>query len=1210
MIRYSIEKKYTTLVLVVIILVLGYVSYTGLSIDLFPDLDLPILFVVAQEAGQTPEAMELKITRPLERVLSTSEGLKEMQSTSTDGVSTLLLTFEQGHNMDSASIDVSGKIDLLGDLWKSGTRPMVLRLNPSMLPVMISAVHAENMTPEELTRFYEEQLQTKLEGTDGVARVQATGLFKTEVQVILSEEKIQQKNNELLNKIQRSLDEQEQEIQEAKQKIQEGKDRLSNVSIPAPSVSIPDNLLDASLSLSGELAEISIRKASSQVYLTSLEQVLLLLTTPTEDLSETQALILETLSEFPFSLTEENLEEAKSWTQEQIQSTQNEIAVLEAEETSLQERLEQATQSISNMAAAQGQMLAQAGNMLLQAQAAGSELTKMEVLLESQNMLLESKKEEALASANLSKLLNMDTLTKFLMAENISLPIGYIEDKDVPTPLTLQNPLSQEELEDLLLVDTGEDALGKIYLKDVAKIEKVDNSKDYYAKVNGKNALLINIQKQSLANTSKVSSNLHATIDELEDLYPGLKISPLMDQGQYIQWVIKAILQNILLGGVFAMLILYLFLRDLRFTLLIALSIPISIVATLVLMYFSNMTLNLVSMAGLALGVGMMVDNSIVVIENIHRLSRQGMGLRESSLEGAKEMAPAITASTMTTAFVFLPILFTQGVARELFTDMALTIAYALLASLVVALSLIPTASSIQAPRKQYVQREFEFYRKSLLWSLRHPFVVLGISLLLLLGSFGILYTKGSIFIPAMDTPQIEMTIRPGDPSQTKEELYSYTDEVLKRLEDVKDLSLIGAMDSKSMTGNQNAMSVHLLREEGSKRSSLAIEKEIHEKLQGLPLDIRIQSQSMSMDSLGGGGLSLRLLSNNLEEAQEYGEKLLEEIKDIPGLLEARLGEEEAQRQFHLVLDREKAMENQLTPAEVFHQLERRLSLPKGLLTLEEGLSLKVIQENHHSLTRRELMNVEIKNSKGELVKLSSIAKLHGGTTQPSIGRINQKRYIEMKGVIAPESNIELVSDEIDKKIKEMPPPSGLEVVYAGEREQLTSTMKDLTTMLLLAFIIIYGIMIIQFQSLLSPFIVMFTIPLAFTGGALALLLFGKPLSVIALLGFLVLSGVVVNNGIVFVDTAIRGEGSIEEVLLRTGFMRTRPILMTALTTILGLVPLALSVGLGSEALQPMGLVLIGGLLYATLMTLYVIPVLYKLFHGRKYKVETQQEQA
>ena len=1202
MIRYSIEKKYTTLVLVVILLVLGYVSYTGLSIDLFPDLELPMLFVVAQETGQTPEAMELKVTRPLERVLSTSEGLKEMQSFSTSGRSMLLLTFEQGHNMDSASIDVSAKMDLLSELWTTGTRPTVLRLNPSMLPVMISAISTDKMSPEELTRFYEEQLQTNIEGTDGVAQVQATGLFKSEVQILLSEEKIHEKNTELLNRIKSSLEEKEKEIQEAKDKIQEGKDRLSSISISTPSVGIPDNFLDASISLSEELAQLSIKKASSQVYLSSLEQVHLLLTTPAEDLEETQARILQMLTNFPFSLTEENLEEARQWTLEEIEKSKQEQELLTSEETSLRERLEQASSSISSLTAAQGQMMAQAGNMLLQAQAAGAELTKMEVLLESQNLLLESKKEEALATANLSKLLTLDSLQKFLMAENISLPIGYISNEDIPTPLTMRNPLSKDELENLLLVDTGKDALGKIYLKDVATIKNTDNSKEYYAKVNGKNALLINIQKQSLANTSKVSSNLHQTIDELEKLHPGLKISPLMDQGQYIQWVIEAILKNILLGGLFAMLILYFFLRDLRFTLLIALAIPISIVATLVLMYFSNMTLNLVSMAGLALGVGMMVDNSIVVIENIHRLSAKGMDLKQASLEGAKEIAPAITASTMTTAFVFLPIVFTQGVARELFTDMALTIAYALFASLVVALSLIPTASSLQAPRNQYTQREFPFYRKSLLWSLRHPFVILGLSLALLIGSFALLISKGAVFIPAMDTPQIEMTLRPESPSQTKEDLYRYTDEMYKRLEEIPDLSLIGAMDTQGMLDRQRAMSVHLLRDETSTKSSLKLEKELREKLKGLPLDISIQSQSINMDSFGGGGLSLRLLSNDLEEAKVYGEKLLEDMKNIPGLEEVRLGEDETHRQYHLEINREKAMEYKLTPAEIYHQLERRLSLSKGLLTLKEGFSLKVMQEENAQLTRRELMNLDIKNTSGESVKLSEIARLRGGYTEPTLRRINQKRYLEIKGKVASSSNIDLVSQKIDALIARTPPPQGLEIAYAGEREQLTSTMKDLKTMLLLALIIIYGIMIIQFQSLLSPFIVMFTIPLAFTGGALGLLLFGKPLSVIALLGFLVLSGVVVNNGIVFVDTARRGEGPLEEVLLRTGYMRTRPILMTALTTILGLIPLAIAVGLGSEALQPMGLVLIGGLFYATAMTLYVIPVLYKLFHGRKEK--------
>lgn len=1199
MIRYSIEKKYTTLVLVVIILVLGYVSYTGLPLDLLPDLELPMLVVMTQDPGQTPEAMETKVTKPLEKLLSSSEGLEELQSISSSGSSLVLLSFVQGQNMDSAMIDVSGKIDLLSELWKNTSRPLVLRLNPSMLPVMVMAIFDEDLSPKELTELYEESLQAKLEGTDGVASVEASGLFREEIKVFLSEDKIEKKNKELLDKIQGSLDEKTAELDEAKEKIQEGKDRLSSVSIPSGGSSLPDGLFESSLSLASELTEISLNRAANQVYLTSLEQVLLLLETPTEDLSETQALIRQYLSEWPFELTEENLEEATLWTQNEILVAKEKEALLEQEEASLQAQLDQILASLESMNAAQGQMIAQAGNMLLQAQAAGNELTKMEVLLESQGMLLESKKEEALATANLSKLLNVDTLSKLLMAQNISLPLGYVKDKDGLIPLTIDNPLGEEELPKLLLTDTGEEALGKIYLQDVSTIELSDNSKDYYAKVNGKSALLVTIQKQSQANTSEVSRNLAQSMESLEKTMPGLQMSPLMDQGQYIRWVIEAILKNILIGGLFAMIILYIFLRDIRFTLLIALSIPLSIVTSLILMYFSNISLNLVSLAGLALGVGMMVDNSIVVIENIHRLSLSGYDPKKAALEGAREMAPAITASTLTTAFVFLPILFTQGMARELFTDMALTIAYSLFASLLVSLTLIPAVSSMGPYVQKQRKSKTNYYRNSLLWGLKHPYIMVALSLLLLGGSLYAILDKGAIFIPAMDTPQLSLTVSPQEPGQNIEELYQVSDEVYSRLQDMKDLDLIGGLSSQGLMGSSNSINFYILRNEASKISSAQLEKEIKERLEDLPARIQVQSQTMSLDAMGGSGLSLWVLGQDLEEARAYSVELLEDMKSIPGLREAYISEEETEEELNLVVDREKAMEKMITPAEIYMQLEQRLSLPKSLIQVDK-LPLIVSRDGQERPDLKELLATKIFNNQGDEVKLSSIASIEKSSTQRTIRRFFQKRYLEIKGSIEPESNITLVSKEIDKLIENRPPPLGVELHFSGERDQVDSTMKDLRKMLILAFIIIYGIMVIQFQSLLSPFIVMFTIPLAFTGGALTLLLFNKPLSVIAMLGFLILSGVIVNNGIVFVDTARRGQGPIDEILVHTGEIRIRPIFMTALTTMLGLVPLAMAVGLGSEALQPMGLVIIGGLLYATLMTLYMIPVLYKLFHGGK----------
>lgn len=1206
MIKYSIDKKYTTLVLIVIILVLGYVSYTNLSLDLLPDLELPMLVVVAQDPGQTPEAMEMKVTRPLERVLSSSEGLDEIQSISSDGSSMVLLSYVQGQNMDSAMIDVSGKIDLLGDLWQQTSRPMVLRLNPSMLPVMVMAIHDDSRSPQELTQLYEEVIETRLEGTSGVASLMTAGLFQEEIQVLVSDEKIHALNQELLDKISTEMDSAKEEIDKAKDKIEEGKAQFSSVSMPSAPSAFPDDLLDSSLALAGELAELSIKKVAAELQLASLEQVVFILESPIEDLDESQKLILDYLQDWPFDLTEDNLEEALLWTKEQLEESQEMVDLYEADQARLQARLDQVSTRLEAMSAAQGQMMAQAGDMLLQAQLASSELIKMEVLLESQLMLLESKKEEALAQANLSQLLNADTVSKLLTAQNLSLPLGYVKNDKARIPLALESSLEREELENLLLVDTGEEALGEIYLSDIAEINLWDNSKDYYAKVNGQPALLINIQKQSQANTSEVSKNLHETMDFLEENFSSLSLTPLMDQGEYIRWIISAVLQNILLGGLFAMAVLYVFLRDVRFTLLIALSIPVSIVASLVMMYFSGISLNLVSLAGLALGVGMMVDNSIVVIENTHRLSQLGYSPREAALEGAREMGPAITASTMTTVFVFLPILFTQGMARELFTDMALTIAFSLFASLLVALTLIPTVSSLRPYEEKESKYKGSFYEKSLRAALRFPITVLVLSVVLLVGSFAFLFSKGAIFMPPMDTPQMSMSLSPGHETQEKEAFYQETDKVFDLLEDLEDLELIGGLDGQTMMGQSTGISFYLLRDEESKTSSAQLSKEIEERLSDLDLEVNIMSQDMQMDALGGGGLNLRLLSSDLDAARNYANILVEALDGKPGLKSVYLEEELEEPELILIVDKDKAMKEGITPAEVYMQVEGKLAVSRSMMDVE-GYPLKVEEDGREEISQKELLDLMVLGSQGGEVRLGDIASLEKSLSQPSIKRYMQKRYVEIAGDIAEDSNIQLVSQEVDKVLRQIPPPDQVEVVFSGEREQIETTMDDLRLMLVLAIIVIYGIMVIQFQSLLSPFIVMFTIPLAFTGGALALLMLGHPMSIMAMLGLIILTGVVVNNGIVFVDTVDKQQGELDDRLVETGRIRTRPIFMTALTTILGLVPLAMARGMGAEALQPMGIVIIGGLSYATLTTLYVIPVLYKLFHGGKFARSTNE---
>lgn len=845
-----------------------------------------------------------------------------------------------------------------------------------------------------------------------------------------------------------------------------------------------------------------------------------------------------------------------------------------------------------------------------------------EQLADGEKQLADAR-EDAYAQADMTKVLTADMIKQLLAAQNFAMPAGYVTEDGIDYMVRVgDKPSDAEELKALPLMDLHMDGVPVITLGDVADVFYADNSADIYTNVDGSVGVMLTIQKQTGYSTGEVSDLLAERFQALMDENAGLNLITLMDQGIYIDLVMDAIFNNIVFGFGLAVLILILFLKDLRPTLVVAVSVPISLVTAVVCMYFSGVTLNIISLSGLALGIGMLVDNSIVVIENIYRLRGPGYDVKRAAIEGAGEVAGAIASSTLTTVCVFLPIVFTEGITRQLFVDMGLTIGYSLLASLVIALTVVPAMSSMVL-RKTKEKKEGRLYsalvrgyEKVLRGSLRVKPLVLLLVVLLLVGSMALAYTNGTAFMSDMDSTQLTVSVQM-DKDATLAETGAVSDRVVDAILELEDVQNVGAMTSASTMsllggggGSTNQATIYVVTRENKKLSNKELADEILKRTEGLGAEISVDTSSMDMTALGGSGISIQVRGRELDELGRIAREVASIVETVEGTAEVSDGLEEAEEETRVIIDREKAVHYGLTVAQVYSQIYGRLAEAASATTLvaaDKDYNVYVKNGSDMELTRELLKQLAItgtdENGESVDIPLSEIADFETADAMTSINRVDQIRYVTVSASIADGYNVGLVSTEVERKLADYETPAGYRLVFSGENEMINDAMGQILLMLALAVAFMYLIMVAQFQSLKSPFIILFTIPLAFTGGFLGLFFAGSEISVIAMIGFVMLAGIIVNNGIVLIDymNQLRAEGMEKrEAILEAGRTRLRPVLMTALTTILALSTMVFSHDMGSEMARPMALVTIGGLLYGTLMTLIVIPCIYDLFDRKK----------
>jgi len=936
-----------------------------------------------------------------------------------------------------------------------------------------------------------------------------------------------------------------------------------------------------------------------------------------------------TVAEGTITALNAQVEELKKLLQEQgveLPELDKTVAEMEAGLKQMDEGIEMLKSTQQTLNKAQMDGLLELGKATTEMTVGQSTITAAMTQIEQGEKTLEETREKTLAQADLNNIISMEMVTGILTAQNFSMPAGSIVEEGVSYMVSVGDEMtSAKELEELLLFDMNMEGVEPIYMKDIAGVMVTDNRDETYAKLNGLDSIVLSFEKQSTYATAEATDNINARFRQLEQEYEGLKFVSLMNQGDYIYMIVETIISSLLLGAVFSVLILFVFLRDLRPTLITLCSIPISVIFAIVLMYFSGVTLNMISLSGLAVAVGMLVDNSVVVIENVYRLRAKGANAIQAAVSGAKQVAGAVTSSTLTTVCVFLPIVFVQGITKQLFTDLALTMTYALMASLIVALTLVPAmaAGMLKKEKKNTAAMPNWFmkgYEKAVSWSLDHKVVVLIAATALLIGSAAWSLSRGFIFMPTMDMSTVTVNITMPEDA-TMEDSVALADEVIARIEDLDGVQTTGAMMGGGLMGglggSSSGVTVYVILEDEN-ASGTAMGKRIETVCAGMDCTVSASSAMMDISMLSGSGISMEIYSNDMQALQDAAKKAAETLGTLEGVEETSDGLEDTVPALHIAVDRNKAMAKGITVAQIYMELASALQTSQNALTLMVGgnsTSVIVEKPEEAALTVAELesypFEVETQTgTKNEFV-LGDVATVEHTTSLMSISRLDQRRRLTVTASLKEGQNVTLLTAEAEKLMKNTDLGEGVTYEFTGENETIMEAVEQLGLMLLLGVLLVYLVMVAQFQSLKSPFIVMFTIPLAFTGGFIALIICGMEVSVISLIGFIMLTGIIVNNGIVLVDyvNQLRLEGmERREALLEAGKTRMRPILMTTITTILGLIDMAVRKSMGTSLMQPVAVVCIGGLLYATLMTLFVVPCIYDMMNKKELRQVSDED--
>lgn len=996
----SIKRPVTVFMGVLIVLMFGFVSYFKLNIDMLPSFNLPMLMMMTQYNGAGPAEIEKLVTMPIEGVVGTVSNVKSVKSISGEGTSMLMIQFEDGTDMDFASLEIREKIDMMAKMLPEDvTKPIIIKMDPNMMPIMSFAVNFEGKDIEELSDFADKTLKPMIERIEGVASIDVMGDSASQIKVVVD----------------------------------------------------PDKL------------------------------------------------------------------------------------------------------------AASG--------------------------------------------------LTMNNIMMALKSDNMNLPIGNIVEGSYDILVrTIAEVKSLENIEEILLTNRT----GEIFtLKDVATINTGISQMQDYARLNSKDALIFSVKKESTANTVEVSKKLKIELNKIEKEIKGLDSTIILDQAEFVEFAIDSVKMNAMIGAILAVIIIFMFLKDIRSTIVMAISIPISVVSTFIMVYFAGFTLNMISLGGIALGVGMLVDNSIVVIENIHRLRKAGKNSIVAAIEGTKEVAMAITASTITSICVFLPIVFVEGMASEIFREMAFSVAFSLISSLVVSFTLVPLLASklfkkeIEFKENKIFEIVRKFYLKVLTWSLDHKKYLVGI-LVSVMFIGGIMLTKiGMELFPAAD--QGVVSVKVVTPKGLNiNNINEITNEVVQKFETLDDVK------QQAIIVNSEGANITVMLKEDRKKSDKEVAKQIRECTNTVA-GAKIEVSAMSgVISTGSAPIAIKVSGDNFDILNRITNEFTTTMSKIDGIIDVKSSNEESIEELKIVINKEKAARyglNNLAISQAIQANFRGINIDKVEID-HTSYDINLSTDLTYDATFSDLENIMIDTMTGTRISLMEVAKIERGSGYSKISREDDFRTITINASLEGIALNDAVK-AIQKASEYIDIPSSYKITYGGDVEQMVDAFSQLLLAMIVAILLVYMVMAAQFESLFSPFIIMFTIPLAFVGAIFLLFITNVSIGITAMIGFIMLSGIIVNNGIVLIDyiNKLKNEGlTTREAILKTGPIRLQPILMTALTTIMGLIPMAIGFGKGSELQLPLALTVIGGLLVSTILTLLIIPVIYAIFDGLKLKIKNRKK--
>lgn len=1042
LVKLSVNKVITVIMAILAVIVFGVVSFNRLTTDLFPDIDIPYAVVVTTYPGANPEEVEEEVSMPLEDTLQATTNVQEVISNSRENMSMITLEFSQGTNMDTALVEMREDMNMIADMLPDevGT-PIILRLNPEMLPVMNFSVSHEEMDLEELTQYVEDTMAPRIERVPGVANLTITGGHESEMRVMLDQDAIDEYNEQIENLLGMFNDDMEESIE-----------------------------------------------------------------------------------------------------------------------------------------------------------------------------------------------LNKEYVSTILMAQNFSFPAGFVEIDGMEYMVRVGDEIEDlDEIRELKIFGFEEVPfpidIPTITIDDIAEVEMVEADERQYSKVNGQDAMTISVQKTTEHATTDVTEGVNEALADLEEEEEGFTSTMLLDQGEYINIATSNVMQNLIVGGILAIIILLVFLRSFRMTFIVGVAIPISLLFAIILMYLSDITLNIVSLGGLALGIGMLVDNSVVVIENIFRMKRDGATNKDAALNGATQVGGAIIASTLTTIAVFIPIMFIEDFIRDIFYQLALTVTFSLIASLLIALTFVPSVANRMlkekdknigaSDKKPLLEKIKDIYSRVLSGFFMVRYAVLGIVLALFVGTFFLATSRGFEFFPPTDEGALIVNIEmdeedPMDFDTFTETLNSLSEDIMA-FEDVASVG-VSLDDQMAMFGfggfggavGGDQATVNIVLREDRELTTVDMQQEIETLFEEDYdyFEVEIMGAEMDADMLIGEGIQVRIRGEDLDALREEALVIAEDLESIEGIDHVDPGLGRQTNEVRISVDKDAAIEKGLTVAQVYQATSEYLSAPETVTDIRmEGRSFDIYVYDEGETPRTEIEDLEsIESLKvGETmleedVKLGEIADVSIQPGFETIRRVDGARAFTVDASIETGYNASLVAPDVEEYMEDRELPAGYDYTILGEDEEIMDAIDTLILVGVIGILLVYMVMASQFQSFVYPFIIMVTLPLAFTGGFGILYLSGNPVSIVALIGLIILAGVVVNNGIVLVDyiNQLRERGfELKRAIFEAGRIRLRPIFMTALTTILALLVLAIGVGEGTELTQPMALTAIGGLAYATFLTIFVVPIMY-----------------